>query len=278
LSLVIRHAVGLTEEPIAICQDQEVAYAQVNGVARLVHGELGPMLVGGISSLFLQMLHPSAIAGVAQHSRYQHDPFGRMLQTANFIGYTTYGPASLAEHSIERVLAVHEGVRGVTDDGGAYYANDPELLLWVHCAEIAMFLAGYQRFGKYPLSESEADRYVEEMSKLATDLGIVSPPRTERELYATLHRFAPSLRLTKDAIDARDWLRQRVITKPGQRAIFGVITRSAFALMPSEFQDLLEVRQSRRWHRVVWTPVMALLCRAIRWILPPTPRRHLPSS
>ena len=67
---------------------------------------------------------------------------------------------------IERVLAVHQSVRGVADDGVAYYANDPHLLEWVHCAEMSMFLAGYQRFGRYHLSAADADRYVAEMAVL----------------------------------------------------------------------------------------------------------------
>jgi len=34
------------------------------------------MLVGGLGSLFIQMLHPHTMAGVAQHSRYREDPSG----------------------------------------------------------------------------------------------------------------------------------------------------------------------------------------------------------
>ena len=105
------------------------------------------MLVGGLGSLFIQMLHPHTMAGVAQHSRYREDPLGRLLQTANFIGFTTYGTKAQAYASIERVLAVHQVVRGVADDGVTYYANDPHLLAWVHAAETSMFLTAYRRFG-----------------------------------------------------------------------------------------------------------------------------------
>src|SRR5690606_17829936 len=35
-------------------------------------------LVGGISSLYLQTLHPLAMAGVAEHSDYESDPRGRL--------------------------------------------------------------------------------------------------------------------------------------------------------------------------------------------------------
>src|ERR1019366_9017504 len=99
-------------------------------------GDLPSMLIGGLGSLFFQMLHPQAMAGVAQHSRYQDDPLGRLLQTANFISATTYGSRSAAQSAIARVLNVHQFVQGVADDGPAYDANAPRLLLWVHCAEI----------------------------------------------------------------------------------------------------------------------------------------------
>ena len=67
--------------------DPEVAYLPVDGMARLVHGDLPSMLIGGVSSLLLQMLHPLAMAGVAQHSRYRDDALGRLEQTATFMFY-----------------------------------------------------------------------------------------------------------------------------------------------------------------------------------------------
>ena len=113
----IRKSVGLSKEPPPRCNDPDEAYFALDGVARTIHGDLPPMLVGGLGSLFIQMLHPHTMAGVAQHSRYREDPLGRLLHTANFIGFTTYGTKAQAYASIERVLAVHQVVRGVADDG-----------------------------------------------------------------------------------------------------------------------------------------------------------------
>ncbi|HEY5009949.1 MAG TPA: oxygenase MpaB family protein, partial [Acidimicrobiales bacterium] len=163
----IRSAVGLSKDPPPRCTDPDEAYFALDSVARLIHGDLPPMLVGGLGSLFIQMLHPHTMAGVAQHSRYREDPLGRLLQTANFIGFTTYGTKAQAYASIERVLAVHQVVRGIADDGVPYYANDPHLLAWVHAAETSMFLAAYRRYGTVRLSDADADRYVTEMATLA---------------------------------------------------------------------------------------------------------------
>ena len=199
----IRSAVGLTHEPPPRCDDPDEAYFPIDGAARIIHGDLASMLVGGLGSLFFQMLHPYSMAGVAQHSRYQHDPLGRLLQTANFIGFTTYGSSANAYASIERVLAVHQSVRGVADDGVEYYANDPHLLAWVHAAEMSMFLEGYRRFGRLRLTNDEADAYVNEMAHLARDMGVDDAPTTVDELTATLLRFRPELRLTTDAVTAQ---------------------------------------------------------------------------
>ena len=75
------------------------------------------MYAGGIRALLLQALHPAAMAGVAGHSGYRSDPWGRLQRTSEFIAMTTYEPISSALALIERVKAVHERVRGKTDDG-----------------------------------------------------------------------------------------------------------------------------------------------------------------
>ena len=46
-----------------------------------VHGDFTSMLCGGISALLLQMLHPLALAGVWDHSRFREDILGRLRRT-----------------------------------------------------------------------------------------------------------------------------------------------------------------------------------------------------
>src|SRR5215207_5787113 len=74
-----------------------------------VHGNLS-MLVGGLRALLLQTMHPLAMAGVAQHSDYRRDPWGRVHRTASFIGTTAYAGTAEAERAIARVRAIHERV------------------------------------------------------------------------------------------------------------------------------------------------------------------------
>src|SRR6056300_526022 len=55
------------------------------------------MFIGGIRALLLQSLHPLAMTGVAQHSDYRNDPWGRLQRTADFLTTTTFGPKEAAE-------------------------------------------------------------------------------------------------------------------------------------------------------------------------------------
>ena len=268
----IRNVVGLNKEPPARCDDPAESYFAVDGVARVVHGDLSSMLVGGLGSLFFQMLHPHTMAGVAQHSRYREDPLGRLLQTANFIGFTTYGSKSEAYASIERVLAVHQVVRGVADDGATYFANDPHLLAWVHAAETSMFLSAYRRFGKLRLSDADADDYVNEMATLARDLGIVSPPTSVAELNGTVNAFRPELRLSPDGAVARDFVVRGVVKGPMQRSANWLLVQSSFALLTPWELKLLGVKNRPILDRLVLRPTTSLFCRALRLFVPPPPR------
>jgi uncharacterized protein (DUF2236 family) len=231
------------------------------------------MLVGGLGSLFFQMLHPYAMAGVAQHSRYQDDPFGRMLQTANFISATTFGSKESAAAAIERVLNVHQFVHGVADDGVTYDANDPHLLMWVHCTELFMFLTSYQRFGAHHLSDDDADTYVAEMVQVAQDLGVTNPPRTMRELTAILLSFRPELRLSTDGVNARDFISHGVTSRRKQRFVHRLLVRSAWSLLPLWARDHLGVRTSLVSDLLVFRPATRLLAYACRLALPPARRQ-----
>ena len=138
VNVAIRDAIGLSQNPPPICQDPDEAYTAIDSVARLVHGDLASMVIGGLASLFLQMLHPRAMAGVAQHSRYQDDPLGRMLQTANFIGATTYGSKSASTKSIKRVLQEVSSPSSV----------DPQFQFWSKVLELMNKFLGVVRNGR----------------------------------------------------------------------------------------------------------------------------------
>lgn len=265
----IRDAAGLSQDPPPVCDDPAESYLRVDSVARLVHGDLSSMMIGGLASLFFEMLNPLTMAGVAQHSRYREDPLGRVLRTANFIGATTYGSRARAHGAIERVRAIHEGVRGVADDGRSYRAGDPHLLEWIHCAGTSMFLHAYQAFGAQTISASDADRYVAEMVQVARDLGARTVPRTVVELEAQLEGYRDELRLSADGAQARDFIIRGVVRGPHQRLAYRLLVESSFTLLEPWARDMLGVPTRTVRTALVVRPATALLASTIRLAVPP---------
>src|SRR6202022_3088358 len=128
--------------------------------------------LAAVRSLMVQALHPLAMAGVAQHSDWKRDPFGRMAATGGYILTVTYGDTAAAESAAARVRAVHTHVRG-TDavTGLVYRAEDPELLLWVHAGMVDSIAHVVQRYGR-TLDAADTDRYVAEMAYFAEIIGV----------------------------------------------------------------------------------------------------------
>jgi uncharacterized protein (DUF2236 family) len=119
-----------------------------------VHGDFTSMLCGGISALLLQMLHPLALAGVWDHSRFREDIFGRLRRTSQFISATTFATTPDAERLIAKVQGIHQRIAGVDKDGTPYQASDPALLTWVHVAECSRFMASHLRYKRTVVSPS----------------------------------------------------------------------------------------------------------------------------
>lgn len=153
-------------------------------VAWKVHGDVATMMVGGIAALLMQMLHPSVLAGVWDHSNFRHDMHGRLRRTARFIALTTYGSRAQAEDAIERVQEVHRHVAGSLPSGEPYSAEDPDLLAWVHATETWCFLEAWKRYAEPAMPESEQDRYFAEMREMALRMGTCDVPTTRRETIA----------------------------------------------------------------------------------------------
>ena len=148
-------------------------------------------LVGGIRALLLQAAHPAPLSGVAQHSRYESDPLGRLAGTTRWLTITTFGSTQAIAREAERVNKMHAGVSGeYTKKDGAhanYRAADPRFLLWVHCAFTDSFLKCHQSLG-YAITDG-ADEYVKDWALSAVRLGLESAPQSVAELESCLDDF-----------------------------------------------------------------------------------------
>ncbi|WP_099042543.1 oxygenase MpaB family protein [Mycobacterium neglectum] len=199
---------------------------------RRVHADAS-MFVGGLRALLLQSLHPLAMAGVAEHSDYRGDPWGRLQRTSTFLAVTTFGPAADAQRAVDRVRGIHRRVSGVAPDGRPYSAGDPHLLEWVHIAEVDSFLLAHQLYGAQPFDQSGRDGYVADTARVASALGVVDPPRTECELAERIDAFRPELSSTQAAREAARYL---LLTPPlpvVARAPYGLLAATSVAMLPA---------------------------------------------
>ncbi len=159
-----------------------------------VHGDFTSMMVGGISALMLQMLHPGALAGVWDHSDFRTDMTGRLKRTAQFIAGTTYGDRAEAQALIDHVKMIHGRVAGALPDGTPYSADDADLLTWVHVAEVTSFLNAYLTYVDPAFPLAEQDRYFGEVAEIARRLGATDVPTDRAQIAAYLNAVRPALR------------------------------------------------------------------------------------
>jgi uncharacterized protein (DUF2236 family) len=200
------------------------------------HGD--PMMwVAGIRALYLQALHPRAVRAVIENSDFREDAWGRLRRTADFVGTTTYGTTEAAERAGARVRRIHDMLRATDPDTGrTYRIDDPELLLWVHCAEIDSYVHVLCRSG-YPLTDALADRYVAEHRESARLVGLdpAGVPGSRAELAAYFASVRPSLNAGADAREIDDFLRRpgvHPLLLPARALLWPHVARLAYAALP----------------------------------------------
>jgi uncharacterized protein (DUF2236 family) len=219
--------------------------------------------------LLLQALHPLAMAGVAAHSAFRADPWGRLFRTAQYIGTTTYGTTTDATRAAARVRGMHQRVTGIDPESGRpYRASDPELLTWVHVTEVDSFLTTARRGGLH-LSAAEADQYVAEQARGNALLGVPTEraPQTVAEIADYYRELRSQLRVGEQARAAARFVlhppmsRKVVLLTPARPAWYG-LGALAFGLLP---------RWARRMYRLPGLPTTdwgaTLATRALRTAL-----------
>jgi uncharacterized protein (DUF2236 family) len=161
-------------------------------MAPMVQREIVLLLAWG-PAILLQLAHPLVARGVADHSAFRSEPWGRtrrFRRTLQAMLRISYGSEREARLAFARINAIHDRVHGtlvepagVFPAGTAYSAHDPALLAWVHATLLDMNLRVYERFVG-PLRPEEKDRYCAEASAVERPLGIPEGrlPRSAGEL------------------------------------------------------------------------------------------------
>ncbi|WP_219419503.1 oxygenase MpaB family protein [Pseudonocardia nigra] len=149
-------------------------------------------LIGGISALFLQPLHPRAMAGVEQHSSFPRDFWPRLERTAGYVTTLAFADTAAADRAAARVRAMHRRVRGIDPvTGRRYSADDPDLLRWVHVSEVSSFSAAVRRLGL--IDAAEEDRFLAEQVRAGALLGATDLPASRAEVEEYFDRVRPEL-------------------------------------------------------------------------------------
>ena len=205
------------------------------------------LLLGGLRSLYLQALHPRAVAGVAQNSTFRADPWGRLSRTSDYVGTVVYGSTAEVEVAASRLRRLHSRMTATDPDTGeTFRIDEPDLLRWVHVAEVESFLTTARRAG-LKLTDDEVDTYYTEQLRAAELVGLdpSTVPATAAEVAAYYEAMQPVLRLTKDSAETALFLtvppvpetwgsrpvRLGLTLGPTRWAYFG-IAGTAFALLP----------------------------------------------
>lgn len=229
-----------------------------------VHADFTAMMVGGISALLLQMLHPLALAGVWDHSTFRQDMLGRLRRTSLFIAGTTYGGLHDAEQLIDKVRRIHLQVVGHAADGRPYAASDPGLLTWVHVSEVSQFLAGYLRYVDPQLPLAEQDRYYREVALIAERLGAQDVPKSAQAIADYLQRMRPQLLCDERTREVVRLLYEAPMPSILAKPFGGLMMQAGVDLLPDWASDLLGEHQAA-WRRPLIRASVQRTANLLRW-------------
>jgi uncharacterized protein (DUF2236 family) len=178
------------------------------------HGLFGPgsvtwrvmaepvMWVAGLRALYLQALHPDTMLGTWQNTSFT-DPgqaWGRFMRTTEFVRVRTFGSTAQVERAGRRLRKIHALLTGVDEQGREFRLDQPDLLLWVHCGEIASYADVARRSG-VPVTAAELDMFVAEQRRSAAVVGLdpAGVPASMADLEAYYDGIRPRLHATPEA-------------------------------------------------------------------------------
>jgi uncharacterized protein (DUF2236 family) len=173
---------------------------------------------------------------------------------------------------METVRRVHRFVKGTAPDGRPYDATDPDLLTWVHVAEVSSFLRAYRRYGPRPLSRADADRYVVEMTVVATGLGATDVPASVAEIHDYLAARRPELVAGSQALTALAFIVDGgsptpVVGADPEQLVRGLLVQAALDLLPGWARRDYGVRQSFQLEREIVRAGTRSIFAVLRWAL-----------
>ena len=228
-----------------------------------------PVMVAGVVALLMQTLHPGAMAGVHEHSRFRTDPLGRLAGTVRWVVTTTFASTEVVGKELERVAKMHQRVTGTYRPEGHtdeidYRASDQDLTSWVHIVFTDAFLRAHRTWGEELETingESGEDRYVRQWATAGRLMGMDNPPESVAELHAQLRAFDNVVRVDDRVKEAVRFILRPPLPKsvsPGYR----ILAAGAVAILDPHYRALLGIKRPW-WPAVTLTGILLKLIRGV---------------
>jgi len=159
------------------CDDPDEGFFGPDSVISTVFGER-TLFLGVPTGIVLQIAHPKVGQGVGDHGTLSEHPIERLHRTFDAFDAVLFGDVVSAVRAAVIVRTLHERVRGTVDDdagpfdaGERYYANDPDLLLWVAATLVELPLDTYEAYVG-SLSPRKVEQFYEEMQVFGELMGV----------------------------------------------------------------------------------------------------------
>lgn len=228
------------------------------------------LFVGGIAAVLLELAEPRIRTGVWEHTTFRTDPVARLRRTGLAAMVTVYGARSVSEKMIAGVRRMHDRVGGVTPEGEAYRANDPELLTFVQATAAFGFLEAYNAYVA-PLTEADRDRYFTEGGAAAALYGATGAPRSRADWQALYNRMSLLFERSDIVFEFLSIMRAAPALPGPIRLAQGSLIRAAVDLVPADARATLGLDPSFGLRPFEKLLVRRMGKRADRWPLVSSP-------
>jgi uncharacterized protein (DUF2236 family) len=221
--------------------------ADDNSVAWKLQREI-VLLVAWGPAVLLQLAHPLVACGVADHSSFLRERWGRtrrLSRTLDAMLRLSFGTEAEAEAVVAGINAIHDRVHGQLPEaigifpaGTPYSARDPALLAWVHATLVDMNIGVYELYVG-DLSFDERDRYCAEASWLGPHLGV--PEDRLPRSFGALRRYMDGMLASGElaVTDTARTLAHSIVYPPVPRLarpVTGLLRLSTVGLLPSSLR------------------------------------------
>jgi uncharacterized protein (DUF2236 family) len=233
-----------------------------------INADIASVMLAGIGSIVMEILHPSVMAGVHDLSRYREQPERRGRTTFGYVVTTTFGNTEAATRLVNAVKRMHGRVEGVRPDGVPYRALDPELIGWVHTCIPWGVMEAYHHFRR-PLTVSERDRYLREQAVIGRMGGAGRIPETMAELEEYVEAMRPKLDVNHQTLQFFDFLMTMPFGPPApaplSRAAHRFQVEAGMGLAPKWARELSGFDTPGLIRSVVHRPALEAYARTVRW-------------